>query len=289
MIKGFFAGCEPTVATPQGEVICNGQIMNPIAPIYITPNKQSMQISQLIFGEHYRKFNSLEIVLPDGWHLVQSLRDDYTGFIYSPEIIEPRFIGNAKVSKLSTALYSGPSMKSNILRQLPFGAELYIEALPISDRLSHHEFFYIHCLEAWVYKDHVQFNDRYFKDPTQLARQFIGQTYLWGGRSGWGCDCSALVQLCYEMAGCRLPRDANLQQRYLPAFEPESILRDQIRAGDLLYWPGHVAMATSATQLIHATRLGMHVVEESIDKVCLRIFDKTNAGLSIVHRPILAA
>ncbi len=288
MIKGFFAGCEPTVATPQGEVVFKGQIVASIAPLYITPNAQSMQISQLVFGEHYREFSS-DIELTDGWHLVQSLRDDYTGYVYSPETVEVQFIGNAKVSKLSTALYSAPSMKSKLMRILPFGAELNIERVSVSDPLSHHEFFYVHYLEAWVYKDHVQFNDQYFEDPIELARQFIGQTYLWGGRSGWGCDCSALVQLCYELAGCRLPRDANLQQKYLPAFEPESILRDQISANDLLYWPGHVAIASSSSDLIHATRVGMHVVEEPIDTVCQRIFDETRADLSIIHRPILAA
>ncbi len=286
MIKGFFAGCEPRVATPQGDVISTGQVMSARMPLYLAPNKQSMQVSQLIFGEHYRRFVSIDIELPEGWHLVQSMRDDYIGFMFSPDISDPLYTGNAKVSKLSTALYNAPSLKSQTLRQLPFGAELNIETLSVSDPLSHHEYLFVQPLQAWVHKDHVQFNHQKFTDPIELARQFIGQSYLWGGRSGWGCDCSSLVQLCYELCGCHLPRDTHLQQIYSPAFQAQSIAQDKIQAADLLYWPGHVAMASSATHLIHATRVGMQVVEEPIDTVCERIYNETKAALSIVHRPI---
>src|SRR5262249_21129181 len=34
-----------------------------------------------------------------------------------------------------------------------------------------------------------------------LAVQFLGVPYLWGGRTSWGLDCSGLVQLSAELCG----------------------------------------------------------------------------------------
>lgn len=289
MIKGFFKGCEPRVATPKGDILSTGQVAASRAPLYLAPNKQSMQVSQLLFGEHYRRFACEEHDLGADWHLVQSLRDDYIGYMHCPEICEPFYQGNAKVSKLSTALYSSPNMKSQVLRQLPFGSELYIESVKARNPFSHHEFLYVQALQSWVHKDHVTFNHQAHTDPVALARLFIGQSYQWGGRSGWGCDCSALVQLCYELCGCHLPRDSNLQEKYTPAFDKTRISREQVQAGDLLFWPGHVAIATSSSHLLHATLVGMQVVEEPIDQVCERIFNETKAEMSSIMRPAFLA
>lgn len=286
MIKGYFDGTKKALATPLGEVLHSGQVTTARQPLYLAPDKQAMQVSQMLFGEHYQCFAS-EVALAKDWYLVQSSRDSYIGFMHSPEISAPSYQGNAKVSKLSTALYSAPSMKSQTLRQLPLGAELYIETLEASDPMSHEEYLFIHSLQAWVHADHVQFNHHYSPDPVVLARQFLGQSYLWGGRSGWGCDCSSLVQLCYELCGCLLPRDTDLQEVYMPAFESLHVTREQIQAADLLYWPGHVAIASSSTELIHATRVGMQVVEESIDTVCERILREKNLPLRCILRPIL--
>ena len=35
-----------------------------------------------------------------------------------------------------------------------------------------------------------------------------GASYLWGGVSQWGCDCSGFVQRIFALHGVRLPRDA---------------------------------------------------------------------------------
>ena len=43
------------------------------------------------------------------------------------------------------------------------------------------------------------------------AKKFINVPYLWGGRSYFGIDCSALVQLVYKIHGIALPRDADKQ------------------------------------------------------------------------------
>ncbi|MBP5635150.1 MAG: M15 family metallopeptidase [Bacteroidales bacterium] len=45
------------------------------------------------------------------------------------------------------------------------------------------------------------------------ARQLLGSTYLWGGTSVQGVDCSGLVQLAFFMNGVLLPRNSGTQNR----------------------------------------------------------------------------
>ncbi|MEH6445902.1 MAG: NlpC/P60 family protein [Oceanospirillaceae bacterium] len=284
MIKHFFAGLEQTVTTPNSEVISTGQVQHSRTPLYQAPNKQAVQISQLLLGEIFDTY-SLEPKLSavgseQHWHLVQSQRDDYVGYLYSPEIKAPSYTPNAKVCKLSTALYSAPHMKAPMLWQLPFGAQIEVAQ-------STADYLYSPPLQGWIHSEHVLLDESPHQDPVALARQFIGQSYLWGGRSGWGCDCSSLVQLCYELSGCHLPRDSVLQQRYAPSFSTDNIAIERAQKGDLIYWPGHVAIVSSATQLIHATCIGMHVVEEPIATVCHRMATQQRRQISAVLRPVL--
>jgi cell wall-associated NlpC family hydrolase len=70
-----------------------------------------------------------------------------------------------------------------------------------------------------------------------FARSEIGKRYCWGG-TGPGCfDCSGLVQRAWGAAGVRVPRTSSAIASELP----EVPLAD-VRAGDILWWPGHVAI-----------------------------------------------
>ena len=83
---------------------------------------------------------------------------------------------------------------------------------------------------------------------TREAKSFLGTQYRWGGRSSGGVDCSGLVSLSYMLAGVNIFRDARIE----PGF-PIRELHDAPREGDLLYFPGHVAMYLGDGRYIHAT------------------------------------
>jgi cell wall-associated NlpC family hydrolase len=90
-------------------------------------------------------------------------------------------------------------------------------------------------------------------DYLKTAESFIGVPYLWGGTTALGLDCSGLVQQVYRLNGVALPRDAD-QQAMLGRRVEEA------RAGDLMFFGGqsvtHVALATSASEFIHAPMTG---------------------------------
>ncbi len=66
----------------------------------------------------------------------------------------------------------------------------------------------------------------------------IGKPYCWGGTGPRCFDCSGLVQVAWgAYGGARLPRTTG----DIAAKLPEIALED-VRAGDILWWPGHVGI-----------------------------------------------
>lgn len=96
-----------------------------------------------------------------------------------------------------------------------------------------------------------------------IADSWRGVPYLWGGKSGWGLDCSGLTQLVYEILGLRLPRDADQQLKALPPVDSW----DDVARGDLLFYPGHVAIWAGEGEAIHASSPRGAVVREEAARV----------------------
>lgn len=65
----------------------------------------------------------------------------------------------------------------------------------------------------------------------QMARQFLGERYLWGGTSSYGFDCSGFVYTLHRVLGFDIPRNADDQQENGLPLAPE-----EIQPGDLVYF-----------------------------------------------------
>jgi cell wall-associated NlpC family hydrolase len=93
-----------------------------------------------------------------------------------------------------------------------------------------------------------------------LASRFLGVPYLWGGISPLGFDCSGLVQAAFGFYGIRLPRDSKDQRG-----EGFAVERDGLHPGDLLFFPGHVAISCGGREFVHATASRGMVAIDSFD------------------------
>ena len=83
----------------------------------------------------------------------------------------------------------------------------------------------------------------------EQAKKYLGTEYRWGGKSGRGIDCSGLVSSAYMQCGVLIYRDARLVEGW-PMHE---IPKEQVRRGDALYFPGHIALYLGEGRYIHST------------------------------------
>lgn len=124
------------------------------------------------------------------------------------------------------------------------------------------------AVRRYVPSVHLVPIDHVAADPMAEARKFLGTPYLWGGNSGSGIDCSGLVQAAFLACGVSCPGDSDLQE----AMDGTRLSgSDALRSGDLIFWKGHVAMATGPETMIHANAHHMMVVEEPIAPAIARI------------------
>jgi cell wall-associated NlpC family hydrolase len=90
------------------------------------------------------------------------------------------------------------------------------------------------------------------------ARKYLGRPYRWGGtfQGMTGGDCSGLVQRAFSDIGVK---DCPRTSGQIAAWSKLRKVGGAPVIGDLLWWPGHIAIATSSTQMIEAPTFGIPV------------------------------
>jgi hypothetical protein len=105
-------------------------------------------------------------------------------------------------------------------------------------------------------------------DPVAEAERYLGVPYLWAGNSGFGIDCSGLVQAACLACGIACPGDSDQQAAELGVALPDDV---PLQRNDLIFWKGHVAWVVGDGRILHANARDMAVAYEDMKAAIDRI------------------
>ena len=181
------------------------------------------------------------------------------------------------VADALTDLHAEPSVKGELLAELPRGS--IVERLPVPDQDGWVMLRAADGTEGWAQPDALRDrldSDRFFLEGegdrswfrrhgeakakqaneaevraavVRSALSRLATPYRWGGKSSAGIDCSGLAFMSWMENGFLIWRDASI----LPDYPMRAIEREQMKEGDLIFFPGHVAVYIGDGRYVHAT------------------------------------
>lgn len=199
----------------------------PMAPVRSVPSHESEMTSQLLFGEAC----VVHETLANGALRISCLHDGYEGFCMANQLMRVEDPGGGLVFKgWSNTVFCADGSSMHV----PFGAS-FPDALQ--------GLFHVPDKSCLGIAD------------ISLASSFslyLNTSYLWGGRSVFGVDCSGFTQTVMKVTGVKLPRDAS-QQVVLGRV----IALAEAREGDLAFFDlggrvVHVGICLGGGGIIHA-------------------------------------
>lgn len=236
------------------------------------PDDDARQGSELLYGE------TLELYEADsGWAWVRNDTDGYVGYVRTGALSGPDAVPTHRVAALRTCLYAGPDIKQ------PPRDMLHMTS-PVAVAEQHDGWCRLAGDDAgWLWARHLAPLKACAPDWIATARRFMGAPYVWGGRSSFGLDCSALVQLALSRAGIAAPRDSDMQEAGVG--EPVAGGLEAAVPGDLLFYPGHVVILVGGGRILHANAHHMAVAEEKLSDFTTRTVDTVGPART-VRRPV---
>lgn len=190
-------------------------------PVRKEPHHESELVTEMLFNDLYEVVDK-----SDGWLHIKMEYDGYEGWIRNLQHFDIQENVYHSLATTDSYVVNNP-VELFDSKILTFGTTIYSENKA--------------CIEA------NSFINNAFK--------LLDVPYRWGGRTIFGIDCSAFVQLCAKTIGIRLPRDASQQVEY----GEDVYFLTETRPGDLAFFENeehkimHVGIILDDGKIIHAS------------------------------------
>ena len=231
-------------------------------------NEKGKLTTQLIYGE------SVELTGDKNEFgvSIKSKLDDYIGFCDNNHLIEKKEQTH-KVNVINSPIFEKSNLKSKHICNLSLNSFLYIkEKGEVFSNIG----------IGWIYNKHIcKINEYYnFKNIMKLAILFSSTPYVWGGRTSYGIDCSAFIQMLFLACGINIPRDTTDQCK----LNWQEIKPADLKSSDLIFWDGHIGIMIDSINIIHANANDMMVKQDILQNIIDNIKNKENKDIKKILR-----
>lgn len=244
------------------------QVIAGSAPMRHEPRFDARLDTELLCGETVTVYDAAE-----GWAWAQNDTDSYVGYVPTEALSEQITAATHRVAALRAHIYPAPDIEAPPLDHLHMNARAVVaEPGGRFSRLQDGRF---------VAAAHMVPVSETVEDFVAVAERFTGTPYLWGGRTSFGLDCSALVQVSLQAAGAAPPRDSDMQEAVLGEALDVATDLSALRRGDLVFWKGHMGVMRDPVNLLHADAHHMAVASEPLQDAVARIAEAKGPVTSI--------
>ncbi len=216
----------------------------PVSPMRAEASHRSEMVSQQLFGEKSAVIESGE----NNWVKIQLKYDGYQGWVQQSHLSEIDELHYTKVDK---------DLTSDWVNEVDYNGKIMM--VPLGSSLSAFKNGKAFWRKNSVYFGGKVWNPEEIKISPKLVKQvafkFLNTSYLWGGKSVFGIDCSGYAQMVYKFLNKKLPRDAWQQSE-----EGEVVnFLQEVQGGDLAFFDNeegkitHVGILLNENEIIHSS------------------------------------
>lgn len=247
-----------------------------VVPVRKESSDLTEQVTQLLFGDHY------EVIKPSKdkkWLQIRIVFDQCEGWIDSSQhhTITKEYFDQINLVdfKITTEVSSWILYKKNPL-SIVMGSIVPIAAS---------ELFKMEEQFAFNGESKAMSQRRDFEYIKSIALRYLHSPHQWGGKSPFGIDAAALMQMVFKIGGYSLPRTLRLQSQAgkkvnsLAGTKPGDVAFFQDKEGKIV----HAGLLLDEDKIIHSSgRVRIdHLLEEGILNHETKIYSH---ALSVIRR-----